>query len=198
MKCWQSETQVSKRLLHDGKIVAHGPAAKVTQLYLQSGAANLLAWERSGPPGDAAYFQKIYLTDQTSDLLECITTASSLRVNMDLVVRDAPSDMQLSVTLSDGYDMWIVSSSTQDAGLSPPTQPGRYRAVLHFPAELLVARTYGLRVVMWSPNHGTVDRVDDLRFLVQETASLVNSTPQGRAGVIAMRCDWEIDKLSAK
>jgi len=92
--------------------------------------------------------------------------------------------------------MWIVSSSPQDAGLSPPTEPGEYRAVLQFPAELLVPRTYGVTVVMWSPNDGTIDRVDDLRFHVQETASLTNSTPQGRVGLIAMRCDWEMDKVS--
>ena len=183
-------------LLNGGRIVAHGSATEVTQLYLQSGAANLLAWERTDPPSKAAYFQKIYLSDQTGESLECVTTASSLRINMDVVVRDAPRDMQLSVTLSDGYDMWIVSSSPQDAGLAPPTDPGHYRAVVRLPSELLVARAYGLRVVMWSPNHGTIDRVDDLRFLVQETASLANSTPQGRAGVVAMRCDWEIDRVS--
>jgi len=49
---------------------------------------------------------------------------------------------------------------------------------------------------MWSPNHGTIDTVDDLRFQVQETASLANSTPHGRAGLIALRCNWEIDKVS--
>jgi lipopolysaccharide transport system ATP-binding protein len=182
-------------LLSEGKIVAHGPASEVTGLYLQTGAANLLAWERTGPLVEAAYFQKIYLGDQTGDSLEYVTTASSLRINMELVVKDAPRDMQLSVTLSDGYDNWIVSSSPQDAGVQPPNEPGHYRAVIHFPSELLVARSYGLRVVMWSPSHGTIDRVDDLKFQVQETASLSNSTPQGRAGLIAMRCDWEIDKV---
>jgi hypothetical protein len=104
--------------------------------------------------------------------------------------------MQLSATLSDGYDMWIVSSSPQDAGLSPPTEPGHYRAVLQFPSELLVARSYGLTVVMWSPNHGTIDRVDDVGFQVLETASLSNSTPMGRVGLIALRCEWEIDRVS--
>ena len=183
-------------LLNGGKVVAHGSAADVTRLYLQSGAAELLAWERTVPLGNAAYFQKIYLGDQTGDSLEYVTTASSLRVNMELVVRDAPTDMQLSATLSDGYDMWIVSSSPQDAGLSPPTEPGHYRAVLQFPSEFLVARSYGLTVVMWSPNHGTIDRVDDVRFQVLETASLSNSTPLGRVGLIALRCEWEIDRVS--
>ena len=183
-------------LLNGGKVVAHGSAADVTRLYLQSGAAEMLAWERTVPLGNAAYFQKIYLGDQTGDSLEYVTTASSLRVNMELVVRDAPRDMQLSATLSDGYEMWIVSSSPQDAGLSPPTEPGHYRAVLQFPSEFLVARSYGLTVVMWSPNHGTIDRVDDVRFQVLETASLSNSTPLGRVGLIALRCEWEIDRVS--
>jgi hypothetical protein len=67
---------------------------------------------------------------------------------------------------------------------------------VRFPEELLVNRMYGLRVVMWSPNHGTVERIDDLRFQVQEAASLTNSTPQGRAGLLAMRCDWDLKKVS--
>jgi lipopolysaccharide transport system ATP-binding protein len=183
-------------LLSGGKVAARGPATDVTQLYLQSGAANLLSWQRAGPPAAAAYFQKVYLSDQTGESLECVTTASSLRINMELVVRDAPRDMQLSVTLSDGYDMWLISSSPQDAGLSPPTEPGHYNAVMHFPSEFLVARTYGLRVGLWSPSYGHIDVVDDLRFQAQETASLANSTPLGRAGLIALRCAWEIDKVS--
>jgi lipopolysaccharide transport system ATP-binding protein len=185
----------SVMLLDQGKMVNYGPAKDVTKLYLQSGSTDLYAWERKSPPGDTAYFKKIHLSDQTSESLEYVTTASSLRVNMELVVKDAPRDMQLSATLSDGYEMWIVSSSPQDAGLSPPTEPGHYRAVLQFPAELLVPRTYGVTIVMWSPNDGTIDRVDDLRFHVQETASLTNSTPQGRVGLIAMRCDWEMDRI---
>ncbi len=183
-------------LLDSGKIVAHGPAHEVTARYLQSGTAELLSWERTTPPLESAYFQKIYLSEEPGgEAVDYLTTASALTINMDLVVKSAPRDMQLSVTLSDGYDLWIVSSSPQDAGLAPPAEPGRYRAAVQFPAELLVSRMYGLRVVMWSPNQGTVEKIDDLRFQVQEAASLTNSTPQGRAGLIAMRCEWELDKV---
>jgi lipopolysaccharide transport system ATP-binding protein len=182
-------------LLDSGKIVAHGPATEVTGRYLQSGTAELLSWERTEPTTDSAYFQKIYLSAGDGEAVDYVTTSSALTINMELVVKAAPRDMQLSVTLSDGYDLWIVSSSPQDSGLQPPTKPGRYRAAVQFPAELLVSRIYGLRVVMWSPNHGTVERIDELRFQVQESASLINSTPQGRAGLVALRCNWEIEKV---
>lgn len=64
-----------------------------------------------------------------------------------------------------------------------------------FPPEILMAKTYGIRAALWLPGAGILDRQDGLMFNVQEVASLCNSNPEGRAGQIAVRCNWVIGSL---
>lgn len=183
-------------LLDGGCIVASGETADVVSHYLEQGASTSLAWTRSSPPPTAAYFQRVYVSGDNGEELEYVTTDSSLRVSMEFVVKHRARNLQLSVGLLDDNGDQIFGSSPQDSGLASPTEAGEYRASISLPAEILLPKTYGVRVALWEPGVGGIDIVDPLRFTAQETASRGNNAPGGRPGHLAIHCDWMMDRDS--
>jgi len=179
-------------LLNSGRLCALGKASEVTERYLQMGVATSLCWERSDPPTEDVYFRRVYLADEASKDLEYVTTGSSVAVVLDLVIAGGHRNLQLSVGLYDGNGDIIFGTSPLDAGLSSPTAPGRYRATVLFPPELLLPKTYSVKAFLFLAGSKIFDTAS-LRFPVQETASLYNITPGGRAGQVAIRCDWRVE-----
>ena len=180
-------------LLESGRIAAHGGAAEVSELYLKRGGASL-NWIRTRPSAEGAYFERVFIADETGREIQSVTTGSTVHIMMECVVERKYRDLQLSVALLDSFGEAIFGSAPQDAGLSPPETPGRYRARIALPPELLLPKTYGINAGLWLPGIGSLDLVS-LRFTADETASLCNSTPAGRAGKLAIHCHWEIDRI---
>jgi lipopolysaccharide transport system ATP-binding protein len=189
----------SALLLDEGKIRAAGTADNVATLYLQQGASNSLSWKRSTPAVKDAYFKRVYLSDETGQEVEHVTTASSVTVVMEFVLKNRCRNLQLSVALADGNRGWIFGSGPQDAGISPPEDAGDYRAVMSFPPEILMAKPYGIAASLWLPSssgdNSSLDFVDCIQFNVDEAASLSNSLPDGRVGTVAIRCNWSVDRV---
>jgi lipopolysaccharide transport system ATP-binding protein len=183
-------------LLDGGKIVASGTSAEVVSRYVQDGAQTSLSWTRdtTAEPNKAAFFQRVYLSDANGKEVGYVTTSSALGVTMEFVVQRRSRNLQISVGLLDGHGDQIFGSSPQDSGLAPPIEPGHYRARISLPSEILLPKTYGIRAALWEPGVGGIDGVNALRFTAQETASLCNSTPEGRPGQLAIRCDWTMDR----
>jgi lipopolysaccharide transport system ATP-binding protein len=181
-------------LLDGGKIVARGTSAEVVSRYVQDGAQTSLSWTRDSTPDKAAYFQRVYVSDASGQELGYVTTNSSLGVTMEFVVNRRSRNLQVSVGLLDENGDQIFGSSPQDSEVAPPIEAGRYRARISLPAEILLPKTYGIRVALWEPGVGGIDTIDALKFVAQETASLCNSTPEGRPGQLAIRCDWAMDR----
>jgi lipopolysaccharide transport system ATP-binding protein len=185
----------SALLLDSGRMAACGTVSDVIQLYLKDGATPVQRWERSLPPTSDIYFQRIYLTDETGNMLEHVTTASQLRIVMEYVVQRRCRNLQVSVDLLDSSGDLIFASNPQDVGVDSPEQPGHYCAVVCFPPQILLPKLYGIRTNLWVPWDGMLDTVDSLRFSVQETASLSNSIPEGKPGQIVIPCDWLIKPI---
>jgi lipopolysaccharide transport system ATP-binding protein len=186
-------------LLDEGQITAAGTAANVTALYLQQGSSNSLYWERPTSPTRDAYFKRVYLSDETGEELEYVTTATPLTVVMEFALSSRCRSLQLSACLTDGQRAWIFGSGPQDAGVSPPEEPGHYRAVMTFPPEILMAKTYGIMTSLWLPSSTgaprVLDAVENIQFSAQEAPSLGNSLPDGRVGNLAIRCGWSVDRV---
>jgi lipopolysaccharide transport system ATP-binding protein len=180
-------------LLNSGKTLAAGSASKVTELYLQEVGDATLSWERlSSEPTSEAYFTRIYLSDEKGEKIEQVITGSLLSVTMEFTVAKRSRNLQLSIGLLDGLGNVIFGSAPQDAGLVPPEEIGNYRAIIRFPPEILLAKTYGIKAVLWITEFGVIDSVNSLRFPVQETASFSNLTPGVRSGTVAVRCNWSL------
>lgn len=179
-------------LLERGHIAAEGNPATVTDTYLNQGLGISSIWERNNLPNLGTFLERIYLTDYAGKMVEYVSTATPLALSIDFTLNSHYHNLQLSIGFLDYNGEQIFGSAPQDAGISPPTEPGKYHAVFYLPQEILLAKTYGFKVVLWEPGGGVLDSVDGIRFIVQEAASLANSTPSGRTGQLALRCDWEL------
>jgi hypothetical protein len=74
-----------------------------------------------------------------------------------------------------------------------PNEKGNYKMKVTLPNEIFLARTYSIRTVLWQPTLGILDKVDSIRFSVQEANTFASGTPDGRPGMIAMRCNWIVE-----
>jgi lipopolysaccharide transport system ATP-binding protein len=184
----------SALLLENGRLTASGPVSDVIQLYLKDAATPLQCWERTLPPTSDIYFQRIYLSDDAGAMVEHVTSAGRLSVVLEYVVSRACRNLQVSVDLLDGNGDLIFASNPQDVGVESPQQPGQYRAVVSLPPQILLPKLYGLRTNLWVPWDGILDSVDDLRFAVQEMASLSNGIPEGKPGQLVIPCHWLITR----
>jgi len=185
----------SALLLDSGRMTACGTVSDVIQLYLKEGATPVQRWERSLLPTSDIYFQRIYLTDDTGEMLDHVTTASQLRIVMEYVVQRRCRNLQVSVDLLDSNGDLIFASNPQDVGVDSPEQAGHYCAVVCLPPQILLPKLYGIRTNLWVPWDGMLDTVDSLRFSVQEMASLSNIIPEGKPGQIVIPCNWLIKQI---
>lgn len=182
-------------LLDMGEIVKVGQVEETSSLYLGSNAEASYYWERSVASSREAYIKRVYLTNEEGTRVNYVETANSLRVTVEYSLRAPCTNIQISFGLLDDYGVVILGSSPQDAGIHVPDQIGNYLATITFPKDLLLGKRYGIRAVLWTKDEGVIDEVDELNFMVEETASLTNSISGGRAGVIALRCDWKLNKI---
>ena len=186
----------SSILLDKGKIFAQGESSAIIEQYLNQGVGRSFYWERTTPSNQPAYFTKISLTDHAGRPLEYISTATDVAFRIECVLRKPNRNLQLGVNLLDQGGDVIFASAPQDAGVNPPGESGTYQAVFYLPQEMLMPKTYGFKAILWQPGIGVYDAVSELRFNAQEAASLFNSTPGGRQGLVALRCNWDIAKVS--
>ena len=184
-------------LLTNGKIETQGPTEAVTSCYLDqtNEAGTKLYWEREVPATSPAYFERVYLADESDQPVNYVSTASTLRVVLEFVLTKSFNQLQLGIGLLDDAGGQIFGSVPEDSYLESPKAAGRYQAVMQFPPEILLGKTYGLKAMLYVPTPEMFDCVNSLRFEVQETASLGNNVQGGRAGFLAVRCDWHVQAI---
>jgi lipopolysaccharide transport system ATP-binding protein len=180
-------------ILKNGRMIAFDEVSSVVKIYLDNGGNEVYSWVRDAEAGSDAYISKIMLVDQHYGNVTFVETGSDVRVAFEFIINNATKNLQVSVGLLDEYGNVIFGSSPQDSGIGVPESPGKHRAIVTYPKDLLQPRLYGIRVVLWTPDNGILDCMDKIHFIPQETASLANSTPGGRAGIIAIRCKWNLD-----
>ena len=180
-------------LIDHGKVIAAGPTSDVVRRYLRLGDDPVLEWRRPSPATGASWFDRVWLSNAAGNAVSAVATGDRVRIGIDFVLHDIPTDLQISIGLLDVRSgEWIFASSPQDSGVAPPVVPGKYRAFVEFPDETLMPRDYAVRTVLWTPHGGALESLDPLTFSATPTASLSNSTPGGRVGLIALRCLWSI------
>src|SRR5579859_178407 len=180
-------------LLASGGLAAIAETNVVVGKYLVPATDTSLSWSRSEPPISDAYFTRVQLVNHLGEPVSLATTNSMLSVVLDFVIKTSIRKLQISIGLLDGFAGPVIfASSSQDSGVPPPENPGSFQAIVTIPKELFMPRQYGIRAVLWVPDTGTIDYNETIHFTAQETASLSNSTPGGRLGIITLRCDWTV------
>jgi lipopolysaccharide transport system ATP-binding protein len=180
-------------LLRDGVLVEMGPTPLVVERYLRDGSGAALAWARTRPAAGAASIERVFICDAAGRPMTHVTSADTVGVAVEGRLSERVPRLQLSVGLLDAGGDQIFGSCPEDAGSPCPEGPGRFLAIMTMPPEILMPRTYRLRVALWQPSGGGLDAVEALGFAVQEAASFSNEAPGGRPGLLAIRCAWRFE-----
>jgi lipopolysaccharide transport system ATP-binding protein len=180
-------------LLNGGKIKHFCDTNTATSTYINENNTYNLLWERKEEIKSDAYFQKIYICDENEQLVNVVTTGSSIKIGMEFILKKNQKNLQLSIGLIDDFGNQIFGSCPQDWKIKPPEDPGFYRAFVELPPEIFMPKTYHIRTSLWIPEEGSLDSGDYISISAIETASLANNNPGGRIGVIALRCKWKLE-----
>jgi lipopolysaccharide transport system ATP-binding protein len=180
-------------LLGQGIIKQFCETNEATTTYLNENKSYNLVWERIVKTNSEAYFKYVYLCDENDQMVSVVTTGSMIKVVMEFTIKKIIKNLQVSIGLIDNFGEQIFGSTPQDWNISPPEEPGNYRAFVEFPPDIFMPKTYSIRTSLWTPEGGSLDSGDYLSFTASETASLANNNPGGRLGVIALRCKWTLE-----
>ena len=179
-------------LLNHGKLEFSGSVSAGISKYLNSSELNQFFWEREVHSDSKAYFTsiKIYQDDSLD-----ITTSGNLKVQFQYEIKEKLTSLNLHLALLDNYGQVIFSSAPEDYGIKKSLNKGKYTATVTFPEDLLVPMAYSLKLILWNYLSGTFavyDVNEEIKFIPIETNSLINITPGGRSGIIALKCKWII------
>ena len=183
-------------LLTRGRVEAHGDTNAVAERYVGGHRVGVHEWTGGGGRTRSASIERVNLANEQGGVVEHVTTADALRVFVAWTIVQRVPDLQVTVGLNDGNGEPIFGTCPQDAGHAVPADPGTYQAIVVLPREILLAKRYTLRVVLWTPSDGTIDAVHDIEFTAQDAPSLGNSVLLGRAGHIAIRCEWSLERTA--
>lgn len=191
------ETLCSRTLLMDGgRLVCDGDTASVIARYTESRSNSQLAWKRTTPAQVPAYFEEVRLTARGTRAAG-FTTAATIIADIWVQITKTICDLQMSVDLLTSYDQIIFVSVPQDDDVEMPRRPGLYHLRLILPPELLLPRAYTLRVNLYLPGVGGLDRVEDLRFSVERAAGRWVNLAGERLGLVFLPCRWELQQATA-
>jgi lipopolysaccharide transport system ATP-binding protein len=179
-------------LLNHGELEFSGTSSETISKYLNSSNLNQYFWERDQPSEGKAYFTsiKVYQENQLD-----ITTSGKLKVEFKYEIIEELSSLNLHLALLDNYGQVIFSSAPEDSGIKKSLEIGKYTSIVEFPEDLLVPMGYSLKLILWNNFSGsfiTYDVNEKIKFKPIETPSLINNTPGGRSGIIALKCNWII------
>jgi lipopolysaccharide transport system ATP-binding protein len=183
------EKLCSRALFIDsGQIRMNGAVGSVVSEYLSDSGREVLEYIPEREPLRDAEVSRIVLCDQRGAPLKRVTTADSLNLRIELVVRKRRPDLKLAFSLHDSRQDAIFSSCPADDGVEYPTQPGHHEFRVALPWPLLLPQLYWITVSVYSAAGESIHNCQHaLVFDVCPAPSLVQPN---RVGVMQIRCHW--------
>ncbi|WP_150051637.1 ABC transporter ATP-binding protein [Methylomonas rhizoryzae] len=187
-------------LLAYGEMISQKTSNEACRDYLATlgSAKEYLEWTRKQYEHDKdAQITSIKVTNSTDTQLNVIFPNNDTFIDMCFVIAKPVSEMKITVALLDEYKNQIFGSFPEDAGLKTPDQSGEYHARVIIPGNIMFHnKSYGVKVLLWHPDTGIIDCIDNIQFTTGDIPCLANSTRGGRTGVITMKCEWNIRNTS--
>ena len=180
-------------LMQNGTLAFSGNTSEAISKYLNFGSGDDLIWERKIDGDSEIFFNKIKVYQEGR---KDITTSGKLKIEFEYEVKEKLEKVNLHVALLDNYGEVIFSSAPEDSGVKKPLNVGIFNAKVTFPEDLLVSKNYSLKLILWDQVGGGFKHYDvneEIKFRPVETDSLINVTKGGRSGIIALKCDWQIN-----
>jgi lipopolysaccharide transport system ATP-binding protein len=187
------ERLCSRALLFDqGRLCMDGTARQVLSTYLAMSDAEILACTPNSDSSRVAEVRRIALCDFTGSPLREVTTADTLSLKIDLLVREPRPDLQIAFTLHDELQIPIFSSTPADHGMKQPIEAGQHELIVTFPGPILMPRHYSITVSVYNDLGRSFHNCPHaLSFDVQPATAQVYSAQPNRAGLIQMLCIWK-------
>lgn len=185
--------------MNDGRVEGIGGSNEIIQQYLNSGETGNKGVYAVAPEdltGNAVLFNVALLDDegkQTGSIE--LTKEFSIEVNYEL--REALSGLSVGLQImgEDGYtSIYSLSDPELDPSRLEARAPGRYRAVVKFPACALNTGAFYIRVGI-SSRFSIYSVVEGLRFEVKDSVGIIQILGQSRKpSISALQLPWKIER----
>jgi len=179
-------------LFESGRLSLDGTAREVLSTYLSSSDAEVLACTPESDSSRIAEVCRIALCDSTGAPLRDVTAADTVKVKIELLVREKRPGLEIALSLHDELQNAIFASTPADIGLEHPVEPGLHEFLVTFPGPILLPRRYSITVSVYTNRKRSIHNCPHaLAFDVLPAASQVYSAAPERVGVMQMLCNWK-------
>lgn len=188
-------------LLDEGRIEAIGDPGSITTRYLSHNSSGLVGEKdlSSSPvsPDGAGRFLHLRWTNTSGRVIDHVqlTQAFNLEVDFEIVERGYKPQPVALVYNSSGEIAFMTFPGEGDH----PTQPGRYRATLHFPANLFNEDTYYVSFwfCTWLPHkvHFVLENAISIQVLDDLESPTRAPSHATVMGIVRPKLPWDIHPL---
>jgi lipopolysaccharide transport system ATP-binding protein len=153
--------------LNSGRIIEIGSTKDVVSKYNNDGFKNMTVWEAKHPNNNPMQIIRVEINSIATDF----TVDKAIYITLDYIVREPLSGAVLSVILhaSDGNPVLSTEDVDKNQELLDKRLPGKYKAKVTIPDNLLSSDIYLLRVHCGVVFQAVFDNIEALRFELVET-----------------------------
>jgi lipopolysaccharide transport system ATP-binding protein len=182
-------------LLRRGEVVARGEAASVVAEYLRGdgvGGPRYRAEELTGGP----QLLSVELRDGTGAQLERPLCTESFQFDLTYVLPKRSPGTRIGIGILSVDGIVVFTSNTRDVALDVPSEPGRYRAIVTVPDNVLLAGDYHLAVCLY--NDGEILDLHEpaISLCVEAGPSPLYASQFRRKGFVHVPCIWQLAALA--
>ncbi len=175
-------------LIDRGEIVKHGLVKEVVSHYLNDSVESTYTAEPKSKPS----FVWAQLQDKNESPFLSPLTNDDLFVKFKWQIPQFSPDLRLGIAIHAADGTAIFGSCPEDSGFTSPTQPGTYNASVRIPPDLLMAGQYTVSLTLWNREGLCDDQKPAFSFSLRPGPSLAYKYDSERAGVVQVRCTWDI------
>jgi lipopolysaccharide transport system ATP-binding protein len=188
---------VRSLLLQKGKVVADGPSADVTRVYLRAvSVAGESRWKFATAAGSdkRAFIKEVMVVDENDETRDGYELTQDFTIRLRYRLAEAMRGLSLGLQIvSEDNNETIISLSDTELDISRlderPT--GDYLAEVRIPGRLLNTGLYSLRIGLSTNRQEIHDVVEGLNFRIIDSVGIVVALGFERKGsVLALQLPW--------
>lgn len=187
-------------LLHEGRVEAEGPMADVIERYMARMLGGAAEVRYAPDDGKVLQILRVRLLDYEGRPSRQLDRIQPFRVAIDYCSRQRTEGAHLALMLdrADGTPVWhSVDTDSAPDGIIERTE-GTFRAIAEFPAGILNAGTYYLRLGLARYGGQVYDYREPLSFQLLDNGTFASLGASGkqRTGVIGLPVQWTMEAMA--
>lgn len=186
-------------LLKDGELIHSGDIFNVIEYYSEMGTDSGTDISYGVDNEKKMQVRRIRLVDDKNR--NChetnIEKSFGVIIEYDAHVKIPAAHVALMIDKMDGTPVWHSTDIDAKGGHYQPIKPGRYRAMIHFPGNVLNAGAYQLRVGLAKFGGEIYDYKEPFFFNIQDTGTVhsIGVSGRQRPGVVVIIPKWKTVKI---